>query len=262
MSDPTNYTSKLSRARILIIGGTSGIGFAVAEASLEHGAHVIISSSQESRVQTSIERLSTTCPSSKGRLSGHVCDLSSSNMEENIKSLFSKIGQLDHIIFTAGDKLATIPIHEATLENVQQAGMVRFFAPLLVAKHGAKSLSPGPASSITLTTGTVSQKPIKGWSIVASYAAGAHGMIRNLALDLAPIRVNLVSPGAVETEMWNAMPKEQLQQFKEGIESKGTTTGKIGQPSDVAEAYLYSMKDRNCTGTVIDTNGGNLLVGS
>ncbi|KAL8728390.1 MAG: hypothetical protein Q9166_005434 [cf. Caloplaca sp. 2 TL-2023] len=124
----------------------------------------------------------------KDQLSGYACDLASSTMENNIEILFAKTGQLDHIIFTAGDKLTTIPIHEATLEKIQQAGMVRYFAPLLVAKHGSKYLSPGPASSITLTTGTVSEKPIAGWSVVAFYAAGQHGTIRNLALDSAPIR--------------------------------------------------------------------------
>ncbi|KAL8716360.1 MAG: hypothetical protein Q9220_000267 [cf. Caloplaca sp. 1 TL-2023] len=203
MSDSKKYTAKLTGSKVLIIGGTSGIGFAVAEASLEYGAHVIISSSQESRVQSSISRLLKSYPSAKDRLSGHVCELSTPALEDNIKTLFSKTGTVDHIVCTAGDKLATMPIDEATLEGVQQAGMVRYFAPLLIAKHGSKHLSPGPTSSITLTTGTVSQKPIPAWSVVGSYAAGLHGMTRNLALDLAPIRVNLISPGAVETEMWN-----------------------------------------------------------
>ncbi|KAL8786695.1 MAG: hypothetical protein Q9213_002630 [Squamulea squamosa] len=260
MSNSTKYTSKLLGARVLIIGGTSGIGFAVAEASLEHGAHVIISSSQDSRVKASIERLLSAYPSAKDRLSGYACDLSSPTMEENIVSLFSKTGQLDHIVVTAGDKVAMMPIHEITLENIQQAGMVRFFALLLVAKHGFKILSPGPASSITLTTGAVSERPIAGWSIVASYAAGLHGMIRNLALDLAPVRVNLVSPGPLETEMWNILTPDQMQQYKQSVEREKSTTKKIGQPGDVAEAYLYLMKDRNCTGAVIDTNGGSLLV--
>lgn len=204
MADTQKYTSKLSGARVLVIGGSSGIGYAVAEASLEHGAHVVISSSQGSRIQSSISKLLTTYPKAKDRISGHVCDLSSPTLEDNIKALFSKAAQLDHIIFTAGDKLATMPLQDATLDSIQKAGMVRFFAPLLVAKHGSKNLSAGPASSITLTSGTVSEKPIAGWSVVASYATGLHGMVRNLALDLAPIRVNSISPGAVETEMWNS----------------------------------------------------------
>jgi len=95
-----------------------------------------------------------------------------------------------------------VPIQEITFENIQRAGQVRFFAPLLVAKVGSKYLSPGPTSSIVLTSGTVAEHPVPNWSIVAGYAAGLHGMTRNLALDLKPIRVNLVSPGLVDTELW------------------------------------------------------------
>ena len=210
-------------------------------------------------MQTSVDRLLKSYPSARDRLSGHPCDLASANMEENVKNLFSKTGKLDHIVITAGDSLAMMPLQEATLENVQKAGMVRFFAPLMIAKHGSQVLAPGPASSITLTTGTISLKPRPNWSVIAGYAAGLHGMTRNLALDLAPIRVNLVSPGPVETELWNGMSKEEYAQLKEATISKALT-GEFGQPSDVAEAYLYAIKDRNCSGSVIDTNSGHLLL--
>ncbi len=260
MSDAKKYTSKLSGARVLIIGGSSGIGYSVAEASLESGATVIISSSQESRVNSSIEKLLKTYPSAKDRVSGHACDLSVTTMEQNIERLLEQTGKIDHIVFTAGDALSTARIQEATLEKIQKAGMVRFFAPLIVAKFAAKYLSAGPASSLTLTTGSVSQKPIAGWSVSASYAGGLHSMMRNLAVDLAPIRVNLISPGAVETPLWDHhMSKEQLEGFKAEW-SKKHTTGQFGQPEDVAEAYLFAMKDKNCTGSVIDTNGGALLL--
>ncbi|KAI4157665.1 MAG: hypothetical protein L6R39_000615 [Caloplaca ligustica] len=203
MPDSQKYTSKLSGARVLVTGGSSGIGYAVAEACLEHGAHVIISSSQESRVQSSISKLLASYASAKDRLTGHVCDLLSTTMEDNIKALFSKAGQLDHIVLTAGDKIAIMPLQDTTFENIQKAGMVRFVAPLLIAKHGSKNLSAGPGSSISFTTGMVSERPLAGWSVVASYAAGLHGMVRNLALDLKPIRVNLISPGVVDTELWS-----------------------------------------------------------
>ena len=259
MSDVKKYANKLSGARVLIIGGTSGIGFSVAEACLEHGCKVIVSSSQQSRIESSIERLLKSYPSAKDRLSGHPCDLSSQSVEENIKSLFDQTGTLDHIIFTAGDRLATIPLKDATLETIQRAGQVRFCGALLVAKHGSTHLAPGPNSSITLTTGTASEKPIAGWTIPASYAGGFHSMMRNLALDLAPTRVNLISPGLVETELWDWMPKEQFQTFAEGF-TRGTTTGRLGQPEDVAEAYLYCMRDRNVSGSLIGTNSGALLM--
>jgi len=259
MSDAQKYTNKLSGARVLVIGGTSGIGFCVTEACLEHGCKVILSSSQQSKIDSSISRLHQSYPSAKDRLTGHPCDLSSPSVEDNIKSLFSNTGTVDHIIFTAGDRLSTVPLKDATLETIQRAGMVRFNGALLVAKHGSEHLAPGPNSSITLTTGTVSEKPIAGWTIPASYAAGLQSMMRNLALDMKPTRVNLISPGLVVTELWDWMPKEQFGAFMEEAK-RGTTTGEVGRPEDVAEAYLYCMRDRNVTGSLIGTNGGALLM--
>ncbi|KAL8732458.1 MAG: hypothetical protein Q9181_003941 [Wetmoreana brouardii] len=259
MADAKKYTDKLANARVLVIGGSSGIGFSVAEACLENNCTVIISSSQRSRIDSAISRLLSSYPSAKDRLSGHPCDLSSPTLEENIKSLFSKVSTLDHIVYTAGDRLATMPLGEATLEKIQKAGMVRFFAPLLVAKHAVAHLAPGPNSSITLTTGVVSEKPNAGWAVPASYSAGLHSMMRALALDLKPTRVNLVSPGAVVTELWDFMPKDEFPKLAEQFK-KGMTTGELGQPEDVAEAYLYCMRDRNVTGSMISTNGGSMLM--
>ncbi|KAL8703795.1 MAG: hypothetical protein Q9201_003035 [Fulgogasparrea decipioides] len=263
MADAHKYTNKLANARVLIIGGSSGIGFSVAEACLEQKCTVIISSSQQSRIDSAISRLLSSYPSAKDRLSGHPCDLSSPTLEENIKTLFSKIDILDHIIFTAGDALVKLSLSEATLEKIQKAGMVRFFAPLLVAKHAVAHLAPGPNSSITLTTGTLSEKPMAGFGVMACYAAGLQSMMRGLALDLKPTRVNLVSPGFVETELWNwgkeEWAKDDFPKMAEQFQ-KGTTTGELGQPEDVAEAYLYCMRDRNVTGSMISTNSGALLV--
>lgn len=263
MTDSIKYSNKLAGARVLVIGGSSGIGYCVAEACLEFGASVIISSSQQSRIDSSIDKLLKTYPSAGGRIAGYPCDLSSHSVEANIEKLLEQCcgggpNKLDHIVHTAGDPLAVLKLQDATLESIQQAAMVRFNSPLLLAKHAAKYLNPGPASSITLTTGSVSEKPIKGWSIVASYATGLHGMTRNLALDLAPVRVNLISPGPVLTPFWDGMPEEQRDTSLESVKDK-CTTGEVGKPEDVAESYLYVMRDRNVSGSVIDTNGGSLL---
>lgn len=129
-----------------------------------------------------------------------------------------------------------------------------------IGKIAPKYLNPGPASSIIITTGAVSERPIDNWTVVNSYATGLQGMTRGLALDLKPIRVNLVSPGAVNTELWGHMTAEQKEgMFKEL--SKKIPVGKVGSVEDVAESYLYLMKDRNVTGAMISTSGGHLLVG-
>jgi NAD(P)-dependent dehydrogenase (short-subunit alcohol dehydrogenase family) len=88
---------------------------------------------------------------------------------------------------------------------------------------GSKYLNKGPESSIVLSTGSVSQRPNPNWSIVAAYASGLHGLTRNLALDLKPIRVNLVSPGVVDTELWKDFSEEQKQSFFKSIVEKVPT---------------------------------------
>ncbi|KAG7009560.1 hypothetical protein G7Y79_00002g006750 [Physcia stellaris] len=213
MADAQKYTNKLANARVLIIGGTSGIGFCVAEACLEAGCHVTISSSQPTRINSSISRLLTSYPSAKSRLTGHACDLASPDVEANIEALFSKLGTLDHIVFTAGDKLSTTPLSDVTLQNIHQFNQVRHFAPLLVAKHALAHFAPGPSSSFTLTTGTASERPVPGWINPAAFTAATHSTTRALALNMKPVRVNLISPGAVETELWDAMPRRRCRRL-------------------------------------------------
>jgi len=258
----TKYTSKLHSARVLILGGTSGIGFCVAEASLEHGAHVCISGSKPSKLSDAISRLQCSYPDLASHVSGHVCDLSQlTSLEANLDAplkFAAGDGKIDHIVFTAGDALRIIPIAEVTVESIQQIGTVRFMESLMLSKLAPKYMSLGPKSSITLTGGSNSHRPIKGWSVIAAWGSGLEGMARGLAVDLAPLRVNLVSPGAVYTELFGDIPKERLegvlQRFRDG-----SLVGQVGTPENVAEAYLYSMKDQNVTGTIVQSDGGRLL---
>jgi len=249
--------NKLAGKHVLIIGGTSGIGFAVAEASIESNARVTISSSSSTRVSSSVAALQKSYPSAQ--VSGYVCDLSQPTVEQDIEALFKQVGTVDHIVLTAGDKLATVPVQDITYEKILRAGQVRFFAPLLVAKVGSKYLSPGPKSSIILTTGSVAETPRPDWSVVASYASGLHGMTRNLALDLKPIRVNLVSPGAIDTELWKGLSAEAKDNMFKGIAAR-VPTGHVGKPEEVAEVYLWLMKDSNTTGVVATSDSGHKLV--
>lgn len=255
---PGKY-QKLVGKHILIIGGSSGIGFAVAEASLESGASVTISSSSSTRIATAVKKLKTSCPSRSSDIKGYPCDLSKPTLESDLEKLFEQTGKVDHIVFTAGDALATIPLQDSTLESIQKAGQVRFFAPLLVAKVGVRYLSEGPQASITLTTGSTADKPMKGWSVISSFAAGLHGMARGLAVDLKPVRVNVVSPGAVKTELWDGMGEKEREALFKAVEGK-VLTGRVAGPEEVAESYLWLMKDSNVTGTVVRSDSGTLLM--
>jgi NAD(P)-dependent dehydrogenase (short-subunit alcohol dehydrogenase family) len=161
-------------------------------------------------------------------------------------------------VFTAGDALATMRLADMTMEAILKAGQIRFFAPLLAAKFIPEYVRHSHESSYTLTTGMVSERPFPDWSVVGSFAGGLHAMVRNLALDLKPLRVNGVSPGIVDTELWR-MPKGEKDRLLEQYAQK-MATGTPGRPEDVAESFVACMRDHNMDGAMIRTDGGGLLM--
>ncbi|RHZ49390.1 oxidoreductase, short chain dehydrogenase/reductase family [Aspergillus thermomutatus] len=237
-------------SKIVIFGGTAGIGYGVADKCLSEGAIVHISSSNPSRITQAVSSLKEKYPA--GQITGHTCDLSLPDVEQRLHKLFEETGSLDHIVYTAGDALATKPLKDIDLQFIRNAGHIRFVVPLLVAKLALRVLKPAYTSSLVLTTGAVSQRPYPDWSVVAGYAAGLHGMVQGLALDMKPLRVNLVSPGPVKTGLLGEEVAAML--------AKKTTLGKVGSVEEVAEAYVYLMKDTNATGSCVSSNAKSLLV--
>ncbi|KAJ5645330.1 NAD(P)-binding protein [Penicillium longicatenatum] len=260
------YTSKLANQRVLIFGGSSGLGFAVAEAALEYGAHVILSSSNQSKLDIAVNRLKVIYPSqtSTQTVITHVCDLSDvANLDTNLESLFKAATangthKLNHIISTAGGPVNMPSLNDIHAHGVYSAMNLRLVAPAVMAKFIPKYMEPSPLSSLTLTGGVIGRKPSPGWSVITDITSGIGGLARGLALELAPVRVNTVAPGAVNTKLWDLFPKQivgpALQQFKDQ-----STTGTIGGPEDLAESYIYLMRDHFITGSVIESSGGLLL---
>lgn len=263
-SEPVPSASKLQGRRVLIIGGSSGIGSGVAEALVVNGASVIISSSSESRITKAVEKLEYKYPASHGRIQAILCDLSSpENAEADVGRLFDEVaegGKLDHVVYTAGDAMSIGKLENFTLAQIHQAGVVRFFGPILVAQHLRKSLKEGPEPSYTVTTGLAPKRPPKDFTVIASYLAGLEVVVTGLARDLAPVRVNLVSLGAIDKELWdNIRQAGGFEKFRADFENR-TLTQSMGKVEDVAESYLYLMKDRNATGTTVRSDGGLLLI--
>ena len=267
MPDQQKYLTKLANSRILIIGGTSGIGYAVAECLLEHDSTIIIASSNQQRVSDKVDTLKQAYPSRASRISGFTCDLANQySCENNIKQLFEKATdngahKLDHIIHTAGDAITIPTLQDVTVDPLVERGMVRFYAVILLFKYAPQFLNPGPSSSIVLTTGTTAQRPYPGQATLVGYAAGLEGVCKGMALDLAPLRVVLVSVGPVKTELWDRLGRSEEQQRQMLKKFEDLPTGGVGKPEDVAEAYVYALKDRNCTGCVVTSDGGRLVKG-
>lgn len=265
MSDATKFTAQLQGQRILIVGGTSGIGYAVAEACIENGMDVVVSSSRQTSIDSSLTSLHQSYPSltTSKRLSAHVCNLNDADqLESNIETLLTlatnnQAQPLDHIVHTAGDALAVHSIHDTSLAKIHAAGMVRYYSVIILAKYApAYMRSHG---SFTLTTGAVATRPHRDWAVINGFATALIGLTRGLALDLMPLRVNCVEPGAVLTPLWNSLPEDQKQHLIKSV-AAGTLTGKIARPEDIAESYLFFFKDANVTGTIVRTDGGATLL--
>lgn len=260
----TAYAAKLVGKRVLILGGTSGIGFAVAQAAREFGATIIVSSSSEDKIQAATGKLERIDSPSKANISGYRCELSDlASLERNLKALFDSATQksqhlLDHIVYTAGNKVGSISLADTTTSTITENGILRFYVPIMIGKLASSYMTRSPQSSITLTSGVNNVKPVPGRVLMAGWGAGVEGVTRALAVDLRPIRVNCICPGPTRTELFDGFPEEVLRPLLEKYKSS-MMTGTIGSPADVAEAYLYCMRDAFVDGTVIHSSGGYLL---
>ncbi|KAJ5112869.1 hypothetical protein N7456_001403 [Penicillium angulare] len=254
-------SSKLQGSNVLLIGGTSGIGFAVAKKALAEGASIVISSSSKERVHQASEKLKTGDPNSASAVRSFVADLSiRDKLEETIDSLLqyaAASSPIDHIVFTAGNIPPMVSLSEASFDHVEAFLTVRFFGAMAVAKHMPRYMTSNKRSSFTVTTGTQIKKP-SSW-LPPAIGGAIEGLMKGLAVTLSPIRVNAVSPGFILTELLDRLPKEMVDGMVEK-HTKQSLTNDIGHPEDTAEAYMYLMKDYFATGTTVATNGGAWLL--
>jgi NAD(P)-dependent dehydrogenase (short-subunit alcohol dehydrogenase family) len=263
MASPSyKFIHKLQGKRVLIFGGTSGIGYAVAEGCIEHGSAVIISGSNAAKLQTTVERLKSSYPSlPSSQVTTHACDLSNKEtLESSIQALLSTItdggkNKLNHVVFTAGDPRTLTTVSNFSVENFEKNQIVRNLAPLAIAKYLPQYLDKSPDSSYTLTSGFIATKPPPGFGLIAASGGFIEGMCRGLAVDMAPVRVNAVAPGVIKTEVLKGLPEQALT----GL-TNATTGKRLGRPEDIAEAYLYCMKDGFVTGSIIHSNGGRFML--
>lgn len=266
---PSKYLNKLQSASVLIVGGTSGIGYGVAEACVEHGASVVIASRSASKVSAAVERLKASYPEHASNIRGHVVDLNTreTDTEAQLIKLFdfatdNGARKLDHLVESAGDlSLAgKLKIETVSAEILAEATSVRLVGVVLLVKTALRYLNPSYTSSVTLTGGVLMLKPRPGFSPFLATAGGKEAFVKGLALDMAPVRVNLVHPGAIDTELlMSSMPQGMSKEAVIEMYSKGSVLNRVGSVEDIAEAYLAAMKSGFQTGTTVLVDGGYVL---
>ncbi len=238
---------ELSEKRVVLLGGSSGIGFAVAQQAVARGARAIIASSNAERVKQAVAMLD-------GKAEGHTLDLSN---ERDIQNFFQKIGHFDHLVFTAGDALQLNVLAATELAQARRVFELRYWAALAAVKYGSPHIRKD--GSIALTTGIASRRPQKGWTVAASVCGTIEALTRALAVELAPIRVNAVSPGVVRTNLWQNMNAEEREHLFESV-GKSLPVGRVGEPDDIAQAYVFLMLEGFSTGQILVVDGGTVLV--
>jgi len=239
---------KLCDKRILVVGGGSGIGFAVARAVLAEGAAVTLASTNPERLKQAAERLAP--------VEFACLDIAD---ESAVEAFFASSEEFDHIVTTAGDwgTARRAAVEDLDLAAAKSLFQVRFWGAVTLAKHGAKRIAPN--GSLTLTGGMSAHRPQKGSVIATAMAGSVEHLVLGLAVELAPIRVNAVCPGAIRTEVWTQFPESQ--QEKEYARIRQQLLPRIGEPEEAAEAYLYLMRGGYTTGQIIRVEGGSELAG-
>jgi NAD(P)-dependent dehydrogenase (short-subunit alcohol dehydrogenase family) len=238
---------ELSGKRIVVLGGSSGIGLAVAQQVGARGAQAIIASSNADRVKQAVATLD-------GHAEGHTLDLSN---ERDIQNFFHNIGDFDHLVFTAGDTLQLNELAATDLTKARHAFELRYWAALAAVKYASPHIRQ--EGSIVLTTGVAGQRPHRGWTVAASVCGTIEALTRALAVELAPIRVNAVSPGVVRTNLWQSMNADAREQLYESV-GKTLLVGRVGEACEIARAYLFLMQEGYSTGQTVVLDGGAVLV--
>ncbi len=239
----TDTTMLLAGKRVIVIGGSSGIGFAVATLARQLVAAVAIASSNAASVNAAVERLTGA--------TGYVVDLKD---EGSISRFLSRLEPFDHLAIAAGDfdKRQFAATQDLDLSVGREAFELRFWGSFAVIKNGRHKMAQN--GSITLTSGMLAHRPSKGSPLPTAVTGAVEHLVRGLAVDLAPQRINAVCPGLTHTDLAKRVP---------GRIEAATAVLPLPQaasPAEAATAYVYIMLNGYLTGQVLAVDGGGLLV--
>jgi NAD(P)-dependent dehydrogenase (short-subunit alcohol dehydrogenase family) len=232
----------LAGKKVVVVGGSSGIGLATAELAKSEGAEVVIASRNAERLKAAAEKLG---------VAAIPTDVTS---DESVAGLFKNLGPVDHVVVTAA-QLRTGPFKTVSMDDVRATMDSKFWGAWRVAR--AANIRAG--GSLTLVTGYLSVRPRPGAAIVGAVNGALESLTRGLALELAPVRVNAVSPGTIDTPIRSSMPEAARRDMLTKT-AAALPVGRVGEGDDIAKQILTFMTVGFATGSVVYIDGGALVV--
>jgi NAD(P)-dependent dehydrogenase (short-subunit alcohol dehydrogenase family) len=238
---------ELEGRKVVVIGAGSGIGRSVAVAASQAGARVVLAGRTRETLENTAALLS-------GPRELRVVDAS---VEEEVAAFFQAVGQFDHLVSTASQGVAgSITGLEASA--IERAFTAKLWAPIFLVKHGAPLISP--EGSFAFFSGIRAARPAAGTSITSLVNGGLEAFARAMAVELGPVRVNVISPGIVDSgPFWDRLGAEGRERLFADFATKAPAR-RVGRPEDLAAAALFALANPFLTGAVLAVDGGGLLM--
>ncbi|HEY3508737.1 MAG TPA: SDR family oxidoreductase [Kribbella sp.] len=231
---------------VVIVGGGSGMGRALAAELVAQGSEVTVAGRSPDKLEAVRRELGVRTVAT---------DLAS---EPDIGRLFATTGRVDHIVTTAADVGGAYqPVGSYDVTAARAAIDSKLIGPLLLAKHGAPVLEPG--GSIVFTSGIAAYRPGPRASLLAALNGALASLAAALAIELAPLRVNVISPGWVDTPIWQDVAGDAAPERLAAMAAR-LPVGRIGRTQDIAAAIIALLRNGFITGTVLHADGGHRLV--
>lgn len=237
-------TGSLKDQTVLVIGRGSGIARAITLAAQDAGARVVAAGRNQ-------EALSMAYADDPG-VSTEIVDLTD---EDSIAAIGERLGSIDHVVSTASAR-ARGRLADLDRDAVRLSFDTKVIGPLMLAKHLAPRMNAG--GSFVIFSGVAAAKIAVGTMGVAITNAAADTLARSLALELAPIRVNAISPGVIDTGAWDAFGEQGKADYFADISARNPT-GRIGTTDDIADAVLFTLTSTFLTGQTLHIDGGEPL---
>ncbi|TQF04117.1 SDR family oxidoreductase [Kitasatospora acidiphila] len=235
--------------RIVIIGGTAGIGLAAAEHFVKDGHRVVIAGRDEQRLATALERLG-------GAAEGRPVDASSA---ADLAEFFAALGEFDHLVVTVAPHGGVGPIADLRRDQLAALTDGKLAAHLLAVQAALPTLRAD--GSITLVGAITAHVGMPGTAAIAAVNAGVEAAARALAAELAPRRVNAVSPGGIDTDWWDWLPGDARAAVLDAS-AAALPLKRIGTPAEVAHAIAFLVENTYTTGISLIVDGGARLQGA